>query len=323
MENNSTSIIALKILKRIYEKAFGRKKELKPSCVNDPDLASDKIRNLLDNSSPSMIARFGSTELTCLVNYIGIKSNKKSWPEYIKGNIPPWWWNKNTINQMNEYSGFFPLEISEIEKFCDLMIRDIQEVDLLGSWLAQEKWFDENLHGKAKVDIELLNPYFSKKPWTSSLEGKKILVIHPFSETINSQYKKRNLIFKNNLLPEFELKTIKAVQSIAGETTKFATWFDALESMKNSMDEMDYDICLIGCGAYGFPLAAHAKRQGKKGFHLGGSLQLLFGIRGKRWENKDYNSKYNYSGLMNEHWVKPSAVDRPTSAKKVEGACYW
>lgn len=47
------------------------------------------------------------------------------------------------------------------------------------------------------------------------------------------------------------------------------------------MDKIDYDICLIGCGAYGFPLAAHAKRKGKKAVHLGGALQLLFGIKGK------------------------------------------
>ena len=93
--------------------------------------------------------------------------------------------------------------------------------------------------------------------------------------------------------------------------------------MKAQMDRIDYDICLIGCGAYGFPLAAHAKRMGKKGFHLGGSLQLLFGIRGKRWENPDYNPDYNYAALMNEHWVKPSEEERPVAAKKVEDACYW
>ena len=50
--------------------------------------------------------------------------------------------------------------------------------------------------------------------------------------------------------------------------------------MKSQMDQTDYDIALIGCGAYGFPLAAHAKRMGKQAIHMGGSLQLLFGIRG-------------------------------------------
>lgn len=33
---------------------------------------------------------------------------------------------------------------------------------------------------------------------------------------------------------------------------------------------------------YGFPLAAHVKHKGKQAIHLGGTLQLLFGIKGNR-----------------------------------------
>lgn len=75
--------------------------------------------------------------------------------------------------------------------------------------------------------------------------------------------------------------TLEAVQSLGGSNNKFQSWFEALQWMEDEMDKTDYDICLIGCGAYGFPLAAHAKRKGKKAVHLGGALQLLFGIKGK------------------------------------------
>jgi hypothetical protein len=168
-----------------------------------------------------------------------------------------------------------------------------------------------------------LNPFFCTVPWTKALEGKRILVVHPFVDTIKRQYQKRAFLFANNLLPDFELYTIKAVQSIAGNQTDFSTWFDALDYMKSEIDKHDYDICLLGCGAYGFPLAAHIKRMGKKAIHLGGALQLLFGITGKRWENPKYNSLYNYSNLINDYWVRPSASERPAEANKVEGACYW
>ena len=73
-------------------------------------------------------------------------------------------------------------------------------------------------------------------------------------------------------MPDFDLITIKAVQSLGGGE-QFQSWFDALDWMKAEIDKHDYDICLIGCGAYGFPLAAHVKRLGKKAFHLGGALQ--------------------------------------------------
>jgi hypothetical protein len=95
------------------------------------------------------------------------------------------------------------------------------------------------------VDLELLNPYFSRIPWTKSLTDKRVLVIHPFTQSIEAQYRKRELLFKDDLLPAFELKTIKAVQSIAGEKTRFNDWFEALDSMKEKMDSTDYDVALM------------------------------------------------------------------------------
>ena len=168
--------------------------------------------------------------------------------------------------------------------------------------------------------LEDLEPFFAPNPWTRALEGKKILVVHPFTETIEKQYNKRELIFENNLLPAFELKTIKAVQSIAGTKTEYASWFEALESMKNKISNTDYDICIIGAGAYGLPLAAHVKRIGKKSIHLGGVTQLLFGIIGRRWEDFLF---WPYKNLFNKHWIRPGETEKPIGAEKVEDACYW
>jgi hypothetical protein len=310
------------VLRKIYTKAF-EKTLLKPECEQNPNVASEIIYDVLMSDKSCMIARFGSTELTCLSNYLGVKNSKRKYVDYVKGNVQPWWWEENIINQMQQWSGFFPAREDKIEQFCELMLQDIPQVDILGSWLAEEQLFKMELENCSKINFELLNPYFSSIPWTKALEGKKVLVVHPFANTIELQYKKRELLFKDNLLPEFELMTVKAVQSIAGNPTQFEDWFQALEYMKAEIDKHDYDICLIGCGAYGFHLAAHVKRMGKKAVHLGGSLQLLFGIRGKRWEDPNYNPIYNYARLMNEHWVKPENNEKPVGATTVEGACYW
>jgi hypothetical protein len=62
---------------------------------------------------------------------------------------------------------------------------------------------------------------------------------------------------------------------------------------------------------------------------LGGSLQLLFGIKGKRWEDPNYGvPQWNipegfYLSLMNEYWVRPSEQLKTKNAEQVEGACYW
>ena len=318
----SLSIFVLKVFRKGYSKIFP-KPFFKVECVQDSEVAAELICNVLMNDEPCMIARFGAFELNTLANYIGIKRGRQSFFSYIKGNELDWWWNKSLINYMHTNAGFFPPTVSKIEQFCELMLQDIPKIDILGSWLSSEILFENELGSHHKINFELLNPYFSQIPWTKALEGKKVLVVHPFAHSIENQYKKRTLLFKNNLLPQFELTTIKAVQTIAGNPTQFEDWFEALDYMKSEIDKQDYDICLIGCGAYGFPLAAHVKRKGRKAIQLGGSLQLLFGIRGKRWEDPDYNTTYNYEQLINKYWVNPRIEEKPAGANMVEGACYW
>lgn len=320
---NSPSIYTLKSLRTLYAKIFRVVSLTKPACEQNPEVASCIIYNKLLEDKPCMIARFGSTELVTMTNYLGVKYPNKNLLKYIKGESLPWWWNENIVEQMQRWSGFFPPTQAKIEQFCNQMLDDMKEVDVLGSWLQEEKIFENYLSSK-KVELELLNPYFSNTPWTKALTGKKILVVHPFSDEIKYQYKRRELLFKNpDILPDFQLTTIKAIQSLGGRAEGFESWFEALDWMKSEIDKQDYDICLIGCGAYGFPLAAHVKRKGKKAVHMGGALQLLFGIRGKRWENPNYNKIYNYANLMNDYWIRPGEESRPLNANAVEDACYW
>lgn len=313
----------LKTFRKIYFKAFKASvKYIPEGLIEDPEEAGDVLYNCLTDENPCMIARLGANELSCMINYIGVKNNDRNILNYIRGKIPEWWWNEKIIRLMHTGAGFFPPEVSEIERFCELMLEDIQYIDVLGSWLNNEKYFRKELESAKKVQLVNLDPYWSEKPWTRALEGKNVLVIHPFVDTIRKQYPKRELLFEDNLLPEFNLKTIKAVQSIAGNKTGFSTWFEALDYTKAEIDKMQYDICIIGAGAYGLPLAAHVKRAGKKALHIGGSLQLLFGIRGKRWE-KDYHHKFNYAELVNKYWVRPNLKEKPANANEVEDGCYW
>jgi hypothetical protein len=88
--------------------------------------------------------------------------------------------------------------------------------------------------------------------------------------------------------------------------------------MKYEIDKLDFDIAIIGCGAYGFPLAAYVKQIGKKAIHLGGAVQYLFGIKSKAFDN---NNKLNY--LSNEYWVYPNANEVIKNSNLVEGGRYW
>jgi len=320
----SLTVLPLKIARKIYSatnpvsSAFGRNWNMFPM----KEYANTLIYDALKSDKPVMIARLGSNELNCMVNYLGVNFPEmyKNAPNYIKGKSPAWWWENWIMDQMCDAAGFFPKETSHFNKFSSLCISDLSLVDILGSWRKEESYFNAELSQSKKVMLEDLEPFFTQNPWTIALKGKKVLVVHPFEETIRSQFDKRSLIFPDNLLPDFLLLTLKAVQSHGDSATRFRDWFEALDWMKNEIEKVDFDICILGCGAYGFPLAAHIKRMGKKAIHLGGITQLLFGIKGKRWE--DY-IVYPYINLFNEHWVRPAEAEKPKNIKIVENGCYW
>lgn len=289
-------------------------KTIVKESIHNPDIASEIISKALSSDNPCMISRYGSTELNAVLNY------KNKQPLSFLRTIYPFWIGKKTILNMENLSGFFPSNNKTLSEFSDYIYNISPEIDILGTWIGLE-----NLMPLSKscqyIYLHYLDPFWSKSPWTQVLEGKKILVIHPFAESIKKQYLKRELLFKNtNILPEFSSFTvIKAIQSLGGESNGFTNWFEALHYMEEEIDKVDYDVALIGCGAYGMPLAAHCKKMGKKAVHLGGALQLLFGIRGNRWETE----QKIYMQFMNEHWVRPLESEKPTTANDVENACYW
>lgn len=318
----------IKLLKKLRRRYIERHDLPQPRPLNkemDPDIISSHIREKLLSPEPCMLSRFGAVEIGCVVNYLGIYHQKRKIIKYIKGEAFPWLWEEETMYPMRNNAGFFSATPELLKRFSEMMIEDMPLIDILASWRFEEEYFSKELQNAYKIDFEPYNPFWSDVPWTAALENKKVLVVHPFAETIQKQYLRKELIHKDpRVLPTFDLQTIKAIQTIGNQGDgRFETWFDALEFMKNEIDKMDYDVCLLGCGAYGMPLAAHVKRSGKKAVHLGGSLQLLFGIRGARWENSNYNATYNYSKLMNEFWVKPSATETPSKAQQVEEGCYW
>jgi hypothetical protein len=284
--------------------------------------ASDLVHDELASDHPSMICRLGATELATVTSattpLTAATALKLISGDVIVRDIGL---HAGLVNSLCLLSGFFPGSVSEGRRFVSLMLEDMRLIDVLGVWCKQEVRFEAPLSAARRVRFRDLEPYMHQRPWSRMLAGRRVLVIHPFAETIEMQYHDhRAELFANaEVLPEFELLTIKAVQSIAHNETQFATWFDALDHMKRQIDACRFDIAIIGCGAYGLPLAAHVKRIGRKAVHLGGQTQLLFGIKGKRWET----GHERIQALFNEHWVYPSDTDKPRRYTAVEGGAYW
>lgn len=275
------------------------------------------IKKLLDDPNPVMIARYGDVELKALSSLLSGGS-----PEELN----------TRLQHLHRSAGFFPAQSSLLPQFIEVYEEAAREIDCLaiwnfeqGRWAMEERMFRDYSPNAALVSIRSLESWLFSNPWTYSLRGKRVLVVHPFEKSIRQQYAKRAILFEDErVLPQFEaLMTLKAVQSVAGNPTRFQTWFEALDSMCSDIRKMEFDVALIGAGAYGMPLAGYIKRLGKKAVHMGGVTQILFGIIGRRWERPIPGGYPPLTRFVNDHWTRPLPEETPSDFRSVDRGAYW
>ena len=282
-------------------------------------LAQDPISKAISSAEPYAAARLGTVEGD-IISW-RIRHPRRSMPIALLRN------GKNL-------AGVFPPTQSAFIEFADLYIDSVRKLDLLGvrnkdffsGYFKMEKTVIDATMPKSLSSIDALSPYVEENPWVKNLSGKRVLVIHPFTSTIEKQYlsNRLNLFPNKDWLPEFELLVYKPFQT-AGDANPLgepSTWAKALEQMLQEIHNLSFDVALISAGSYGLPLATGIKDMGKVAIHIGGVLQLFFGIRGGRWD--PLSSQYDF--LANYHsdaWVRPSKEETPEWSRSVEGGAYW
>lgn len=287
------------------------RKEYSGKSFMEFDETNKRILEHIRSGQPFLVARYGGTEMNMLCAYFD--------NVFFRREIR----YQDAVHLLCETAGFFPDDGGLAARFVEYMLDISKEIDLLGVWnLFMEDLVCEQFAVNAEyTKLRNIEPYYAEDviPWSYALEGKRVLVIHPFADSIQIQYNKKDKIWGGRaVLPQFELQTIKAVQTMADqEDDRFCNWFEALEYMIDECGKREFDIALVGCGAYGMPLAAEIKRMGKGAIHMGGPLQILFGIKGNRWDVHPI-----ISGFYNDAWIRP-VEHLPRGGERVESACYW
>lgn len=221
------------------------------------------------------------------------------------------------------------------ELFINEYIKGISSADLQVFWYQYNKntkaydpmLFEEQLNifekyspNSIKIDIESIVPYFHTNFWSSALKGKKVLVVYPFEKTINQQFQHKDKIWTDEhfgKLPDFELKTYKPVW-VLGKNKPHNSWYESFCFMRDEISKIDFDIALLGCSHYGLPLVAHIKNDMKKSaIYMGGETQILFGIKGRRWDSWPDATKF-----YNDYWTR-SIDEIPDGANIMDGGSYW
>lgn len=301
----------------VLEKFFGLEPKMliyAGKRLNGIEKTNEILYDAIMGDRPFMASRFGNTEIwvmSCILRERLLGESEENTKNF------RYW-----FGLLNSGAGFFPADSHLASQFTDVYLDACAQVDLLAMWHRhmEDYIIKKYIPGCRITYLRWLEPWYSKHPWTAALKGKKVLVIHPFEESIRAQYEKRELLFPGtDILPEFELKILKAVQTSAGgKDDRFRNWFEALEYMYTEAMKIDFEVAIVGCGAYGMPLAARLKKAGKKAIHLGGVTQILFGIKGRRWVESRVDRI-----PFNDEWIYPSKEETPSGASVVEIGCYW
>jgi hypothetical protein len=258
-----------------------------------------------NTNEPFMIGRWGTTEFGLLKHYL---------------ELIPWYekkYNKKVSTRMKLHSGFFSNSKKMLDKYGKLYKKATINSDMMKLiGVNKEKEVLAYLCPRKRVIMSRkTRPWFNTCPWTEYLENRRVLVISPFKNDIKEQYKSRDKLFDDErILPKFDLKVVRAVNTRNKDSSKFEDWFEALNFMKEKIENKSFEIALLGCGSYGMPLCDFiSENLNKTSIYMGGDLQLLFGLKGGRWEDQN-----RYQKIFNKYWKYPKDnVNDPPKLSKV------
>jgi len=281
----------------------------------------------IQKNIPFAAGKLGTSELNAIFFFMAYRrsSAKRPYPSTI-------------IEHMTVNAGIFPANSDALDSWADYMLKTVlPNMDIVVKWIQSEQEQIVLRFASPRaiyVPLRSLEPYYENNltdRWTYNIPDRSIVaVITPFVDTLQLQWKKRDKIWPGNTVwpSSITLVPIRCFYPSTVATESAPTvwqqailekgWMTAVVSMVTQVKEAKATIAIVGCGALSLPVVVALKAQGITAVHTGGATQILFGIKGKRWETHATISK-----LFNESWIGPLKHEVPSGCSKVEGGCYW
>jgi hypothetical protein len=312
-KGNSPFLRGVRLLKREPEvTSYGARPILSGSEAND------LLRERVAHRVPTSAGKIGDTELEVLVKYEQANHDPEEFFDAISRRGPE-------LDLCHLNCGVFPKEKAVFVDWAETYLGSISNIDLLGVWFnsGEEAIVGKYAPGATLARIQGLEPYYHEEPWTKELADRRVVAVTPFAASVVQQwrtYTGAELFPRNpSVLPPFALRVVRAPFSAGLRPPSHPTWQAALAHLKDEVATEGFDVALIGAGAFSLPLCSFIREElGQSAVHLGGALQLLFGVRGRRWDNHPV-----ISPLVNENWIHPLPDETPRARWKNDGGAYW
>jgi hypothetical protein len=230
------------------------------------------------------------------------------------------------------HAGVFPTDATFLRRFSRSYVEDFRELDAIGLF-GDAVGIELDImrsHRPAGAPMNFVDqepdrssPANDAACWLRHLRSRRVLLVCPFADLLRDRADRETFeaVWAKTGKRWFEPADVASVElpyGYAAETwERYETAFELFDETRKRVDLHEFDVALIAAGGLGVPLAVHVKRAGRVGISLGGHLQVLFGVLGRRWlERSEWRRRY-----INESWVPMPARYVPDLT--ATGENYW
>lgn len=286
---------------------------------------AQELVRAVQTAAPYAAGKLGTSEFDALCWYLAHRRNK----------LHPLAYQHHVYQHMVMNAGLFPARQETLDQWAEHMLEHVlPAMDLLVEWNPLSKLHEYYFleahapHSKRTV-LRALEPYYEADPsnrYTLAIpEGEKIAIISPFADSLMKQCSKLHLIWPipvwsvNHLFVPIQTFFSPLVATEQHQwPARIKSWQTACVDIVEKVISVGAKYVLIGCGALSLPIAVALKQAGCVAIHTGGATQILFGIKGRRWDNHGVISKF-----YNDNWKRPYPHEVPTLATAIENGCYF
>jgi hypothetical protein len=230
------------------------------------------------------------------------------------------------------HAGVWPADADFQSRFSDEFATAVAELDAVGIFPEAHEASLELLgdHGMDVRAMRFEDQEPDRRPgapaadcWLEHLRGRRVLIVGAFAEVLRERARRDvyEAVWAGARKRWFEPAAVVSLEIPYGfEPATQARYADALELLEETaarIEGADFDLAMIGAGGLGIPLAARIKRGGRAAISLGGHLQVVFGVHGRRWlDRAEWRERW-----INDAWISVPDRYRPEPGLSAED--YW
>lgn len=216
----------------------------------------------------------------------------------------------------------------DYERWRDLFIKGIKNSDIISYVVSCPSFY--TAVGDTLTQLKIYKPFipylefpeFYLEFWKLLSHKKfKIGIVSSMYQDILEQVPKMNKIYPDFKIDPSLFVVVESYNTCNRNSPEgHNNWFDTFDDLKNRvLEHKDVKYWFLSCGCYGVPLQEELKKNGKNSLYVGGLMQCLFGLLGKRWKDRP-----EFSSHQNIYWKKIEYLDINTlgNLMKVEAGCY-